>query len=161
MIGACNRNGEASNPIPAAPAENQVTAAGVTMQWSVIESDLSVKLSASTAGWVAVGFKPSVGMKDANIIIGYVSNGNVFIRDDCGSGMMTHEADAIDNVTAKSGTEANGVTEINFKMPLDSGDPQDQVLVVGNTYNVILAQGGADNFTLRHSDRALVSIKIK
>lgn len=143
------------------PAENQVTAAGVTMTWSVTGANLSVKLSAVTTGWVAVGFNPSAGMQGANIIIGYVSAGNVFIRDDYGNGATLHTQDTTDNVANKTGTETGGVTEINFTIPLDSGDPQDQKLAVGNTYNIILAYGSADDFGLQHANRAAATIKIQ
>ena len=61
---------------------------------------LTVSISAPTTGWVAVGFDPSAAMKDANIIIAYVADGEVFLRDDWGSGHTSHEAD-----TEMGGTE--------------------------------------------------------
>jgi len=142
------------------------TAGGVTLKWKVEDSDLLVKVSASTTGWVAVGFDPTSRMQNANIIIGYVSGGEVFIRDDYGSGLTAHQADVTgggtDDVTDKAGTETGGATEITFSIPLDSGDTRDRPLVEGNTYTVLLARGtnGVDNFTTEHGAKTPTTITI-
>lgn len=71
-------------------------------------------------------------MQDANIIIGYVSGSDVFIRDDYGSGPTAHQADTAgggtEDLSDPGGTESGGVTEISFRIPLDSGDPRDRSL---------------------------------
>jgi hypothetical protein len=71
-------------------------------------------------------------------------------------------AGGTDDVTAKSGTEVGGTTEIRFTIPLNSGDPRDRVLVGGNNYAVILSHGpnGADNFTTQHTERAVTVINL-
>ncbi|MFA5794633.1 MAG: DOMON domain-containing protein [Candidatus Brocadiia bacterium] len=158
---ACEERKAQTQPTsPPVQAENKVTAAGVTMEWSLAGTNLSVKLSAATSGWVAVGFDPGAGMKDANIIIGYVKDGNAIIRDDFGTGFGSHAPDTVDNVTNKSGTEANGVTEISFTIPLDSADAQDKKLVSGNSYKVLLASGNSDDFSAFHTHKAVATIKI-
>src|SRR3989339_766273 len=146
LLGACNKSNSSSSSAPTV-YEDQVTAAGVTMQWNVAGSDLAVTLTAQTAGWVAVGFSPSVGMQDANIIIGYISGGSGFIRDEYGSGVNTHSPDSTNNVTVITGTETGGMTQIKFTLPLDSGDAQDRPLAIGSVYKILLAYGNADNFT--------------
>ena len=105
-------------------------------------------------------------MKDANIIIGYVRNDTAYLRDDYGSGPTTHETDIsagdTDDITEKIGSEIQDNTEINFRIPLDSGDSKDRSLIVGNSYNVILAYGqnGADDLDSYHKAKAIVNIKI-
>jgi hypothetical protein len=144
----------------------QASAGGVTLRWKVEGSSLSVKVSASTTGWVAVGFDPTSRMQDANLIIGYVSGSVASIRDDYGSGPTAHQADTagggVDDVTEAAGTETGGVTEITFSIPLDSGDVRDRALIEGNNYTVILARGpnGADTFSTQHSSRATTSITL-
>lgn len=44
-----------------------------------------VILSAPTEGWVAVAFNPTEMMQGANFIIGYVQDGQVYIRNDYGN----------------------------------------------------------------------------
>ncbi len=135
-----------------------------TIKWKIVDSNISVKLGAPTTGWVAIGFDPTSRMKDANIIIGYVENGEVFMRDDYGSATTAHEADTAaggtDDLTNKSGTENNGTTEIAFTMPLNSGDSRDRVLKEGTSYTIIMAYGTSDSFTIKHSTTASTNFKL-
>lgn len=142
------------------------TGKGITLQWKVEGEMLKVKVSAPTTGWVSVGFDPSRGMKDANIIIGFVQDGKAVIRDDFGNGLMSHRSDidllGKNDVTDKAGKEENGTTEIGFTIPLNSGDDKDKPLVPGKTYKVILAAGGkdADDFSSKHKKIGRVEIKL-
>jgi len=133
-----------------------VTVDGIELQWRTDDEYLYVNVSAPTTGWVAVGFDPTNQMADANIIIGYVNDGGeVMIRDDFGTSSTSHASDeslgGTDNTTEHYGMEDAGTTMLHFKIPLDSGDMYDKVLVPGNNYNVILAYGSADNFTGFHT----------
>ncbi len=142
------------------------TVSGITLMWKTndAEDSLLVKVSATTVGWVAVGFDPTVGMQDANIIIGYVLNDTAYIRDDVGTGLHSHAPDTslggTNDVADIAGTETGGITEIGFTIPLDSGDLQDQVLVVGESYLVILAWGTDDDFDTPHTVRVSTEIEI-
>lgn len=145
-----------------------VTAVGVTLNYRVIDDGLNLdcQLIAATTGWVAVGFAPTVQMQNANFIIGYHQSGNTFIRDDYGTSTTTHASDTslggMNNIIVSSSSEVAGVTQLNFKIPLNSGDPYDRILVIGNTYNIILARGfnGGDSFTSSHAARAGAQITI-
>lgn len=144
-------------------ADNQLNAPGsfsvedYSMSWKWNESSIEITASAPTTGWVSVGFEPTSAMKDADMIIGYVSEGEVFIRDDWGDDYTSHRPDSElggeDNVTVLDGFEEEGRTEISFSIPLSSGDDYDKVLTAGQEYKVILAYGpdGADNFTGFHA----------
>ena len=66
---------------------------GITFQWKTSDASLEGVLEAETDGWIAVGFDPSKGMQDANIIIGYVEDSTVFIRDDFGTWLTSHADD--------------------------------------------------------------------
>ena len=134
-------------------------AAGVTVQWKVEGSSISVQMSAPTTGWIAVGFDPSRQMADANIIIGYVEGGEVFLSDDYGVGNVRHAPDVENggtyDLTDVEGEEADGMTVLRFTMPLDSGDATDKPLVAGSTYKIIAAHGpdGADDYGTYHGSR--------
>lgn len=158
---------------PTAPNGNgdddysSITSAGITLHWKTDQSGLLyAKVRAGTTGWVAVGFNPTNGMHNANLILGYVDGGAVLIRDDFGTSPTTHQADASlggsDDVTNAAGSEQGGMTEISFTIPLDSGDAYDRVLLRGQTYPVLLAHGpnGVDDFTTAHQTRAVVNIQI-
>lgn len=127
-------------------------------------STLRIKITAQTTGWVAVGIEPTQGMDEANFIIGYISAGSTSVRDDYGTGIHTHVSDiglgGTDDVEIISGSEESGVTEIEFRIPLDSGDQYDKVLEDNGSYDIILAFGsdGADDYTSPHAwtDTAII-----
>jgi hypothetical protein len=139
-------------------------ASDFSLMWMVDGANLNVELSAPVEGWMAVGFAPTSKMKDANIIIGYVENGNVVIEDHFGNTPISHKSDdsagGKDNLTNKSGTEQNGVTEIGFTIPLNSGDANDRPLVPGESYKVIFAGYGKDKITIKHSSRTSANITL-
>lgn len=144
---------------------NTKTVSNITIQWRTDTlGNLLVRLSAPTPGWVAVGFAPTAGMQDANIIIGYVDNDTGYIRDDFGTGLHSHTADTslggTDDVTDKAGTETAGNTEITFTIPLNSGDSRDRILEIGQSYPMILAWGNDDAFDTPHTVRVLTDIDI-
>ena len=159
-----------------AAAQNQVrgddgfwsiSAKDATLKWKVDGERLGVIVKAKTTGWVAVGFDPTLKMKDANIIIGFVKGTSVFLRDDFGVAPVAHRPDTSaggkDDIADKSGAEANGFTELRFSIPLDSGDQHDRVLAEGGEYDVILAYGpaNADDFGKRHPRTTRTTVKIK
>ena len=164
LMGSC---GDPAGP-SGAEGWNTYTTDGIEFQWRV-ENDgatLHVILSAPTTGWVAVGFNPSVMMKDANFIIGYVEDGTGYIRDDFGTGATTHEADTVlggtSDVTLIDAGESGNRTEIDFSIPMSSGDQYDGVLSQGETYVILLAYGpsGGDDFTSAHQFVRAVSLEL-
>ena len=163
-------NNRKDEPLPVVPDDSlhRVDTSGIRLEWSTVAGAMLVKVSAPTTGWVAVGYDPTpgMGMKDANIIIGYVLNDSAYFEDDYGSGPGSHASDVsgggVDNCTAIDGHETAGRTELQLIIPLDSGDSFDRKLNVGETYKVILAYGedNADNFTGYHKFRIVVDMKM-
>lgn len=143
----------------------EVEDSGIILQWRTDANYLYVNLMAPTSGWVAVGFDPVNAMQDADIIIGYVNaSGEVFIRDDYGTSPGSHASDTSlggeDNVMDHYGMDDGSMTMLHFKIPLNSGDQYDKALVPGNTYDVILAYGSADNFTAFHTMATSIEIDL-
>ena len=144
------------------------TAGGMEIQWRVTENQtvLQVKLSAPTTGWVAVGFDPTVMMKDANFIIGYVQGGTGYIRDDFGTGATTHQADTTlggtSDVTLLGSGETGSTTTIEFSIHMNSGDEYDSALVQGSTHTFLLAYGpnGGDDFGTPHQFVQAVALEL-
>lgn len=134
----------------------------VFIAWEIEGDTIHIKMTAYTEGWIAIGIGAEMKMKGADIIIGYVKDGEVFIRDDYGNSPISHRADTSgggeDNILSASGVESRGVTTIEFTIPLDSGDDRDNRIIPGKTYRVIYACGRKDNFTSIHSKRGSLEI---
>jgi len=152
----------------AAPTQEWFAAAdswGFTYEFKGNEIEFIV--AAPTTGWVGIGFNPSVMMKDADYVLGYVKDGTVYFQDNYGTGNTSHAPDVslggTEDVRGIRGSETNGKTTIVFALPLDSMDQYDKKFVQGETYKVLLAYGknGADDFTSMHSKRTAIDVVFK
>ncbi|MBD3370896.1 hypothetical protein GF402_11125 [Candidatus Fermentibacteria bacterium] len=162
--------GDSTGPSENEEGWNQYSVDDVTFEWMVDDSlaELNSRITAPTSGWVAVGFDPTSFMSEANLIIGYVSAGSTSIRDDFGTGQTSHDADTTlggthDIVLVKGSEGSDPIqTQIEFRIPMDSGDDYDKALVEGTTYAVIFAYGsnGADDFSSGHVYAESVSLEI-
>ena len=137
----------------------QVKVAGVSFSWNTDGEYLYGAMSAETMGWVAVGFDPENMMQGANYVFGYVQGEETFIEDMFGTkpfGSNSHPPDVElggqDDIVAYAGREADGVTTIEFQIPLDSGDAYDKALDPGE-HTLIVSYGERDDFTSIHASR--------
>lgn len=137
---------------------------GFNVTLRVTETDIEVSMQADTKGWVAIGFDPSSMMKDANFIIGYVKDGEVFLRDDFGVSTINHKPDTSlggeSNVTVIGGEETEKGTSIQFRIPMDSNDQYDTVLERGKEYTILLAFGNDDDFDRVHRRHTKVTVTL-
>ncbi|MDK9707517.1 MAG: DOMON domain-containing protein [Desulforhopalus sp.] len=156
--------GTAAN-VQAAQYDHEVKEKKITFAWKVDGDKLAVKLAAETDGWVGVGFNPSKDMKDANFILGYVKDGEAKIIDEFGDSEYTHASDekagGTSDVTLVGGTEAGGITTLEFTLPLKSADKHDGVIQTGGDTVVLLAYGaGRDSFKSKHTYRSALKINL-
>jgi hypothetical protein len=140
-------------------------AGGFRVYWSNDAIVLRIGLFSPGSGYVAIGLDPDRRMQGANVIIGTVRNGRVEIRDDYGTGPLSHGPDidngGTDNILAAAGRELNGQTTLEFIIPLDSGDRYDKPLEPGETYEVLVAfHNTSDDFSTRHSQRGSGEIRL-
>ncbi len=137
---------------------------GIVFNWEIIDEKINIILSAPTNGWVAVGFNPSRMMKDANILIGYIKNGEVFMEDHFGAGNTKHRADidlgGTEDITILGGSEEDDKTTLQFSIPLHSRDSNDRKLEEGEEYKVIFAYGRKDDFKSYHKLRTSLMITL-
>ena len=101
-------------------------------------------------------------MKDADYILAYVENGQVYISDEYGTGSTSHKSDVSlggkESAKAISFLESAKKTTITFSLPLNSGDQYDTVFVEGEKCKVLGAYATSKNFSSRHRKRDSVEI---
>lgn len=135
----------------------------LNVHWTMTETELYVAISAPAAGWVSWGVRDGVPaeaeenvMEGVDFYIGYLKDGELFMRDDFGDGPFTHTADTElggkDDVLEAAGSEANGVTTLEFKRLIDTGDAFDNPIAQG-VAEVYLAYSNADDFVSIHTER--------
>jgi len=144
---------------------HKTTVVGVDVYWRNNAEQLRVGLVSPGTGYVAIGFDPEVQMQGANMIIGFMQEGELHIRDDYGTQTIAHTQDTnrggSDNILASAGSEWPDQTVIEFIIPLDSGDAYDKPLVAGNTYPILVSYHDLrDGFSARHSGRGAGEITL-
>ncbi|MBB6480370.1 DOMON domain-containing protein [Spirochaeta isovalerica] len=143
---------------------NKREQSGISFEWKIIGSQLQIRLSAPTEGWIAVGFNPSRMMKDADYKMAYVDGDVVVLEDHFGTGNISHKKDSdiggTDDFQLISGSESNGTTTVEFTMPLNSGDEMDSVLSPGDEVKVLLAYANRDSLSRKHSRRTSLIINL-
>jgi hypothetical protein len=144
---------------------HEISVESMKFEWKLAGDTIKIRLSAKTDGWVGVGFNPTSRMKDANFIIGYVKDGEVKVVDHYGATERQHRDDrrggGESHVSDISGKEENGVTELLFTIPLDSGGPKDRPIFTDKNNIILLAHGaGRDSFRTKHVFRSEFEVNL-
>ena len=146
--------------------DHEIAVEKMEFAWKLAGDAIHIRLSAKTDGWVGIGLNPTTRMKDANFIIGYVKKGKVTVTDHYGSTARQHQKDTkaggkrhVDNI---SGKEENGLTEISFTIPLNSGDTKDRPIWTNKDNAILLAYGaGRDSFRTKHVFRTVLKVNLQ
>jgi hypothetical protein len=143
---------------------NAETYGSYEIHWSSDEQYIYVGIKARTGGFVSVGFQPGSRMKNADIVFGFVKDGEVAIYDMFSTGNFgPHPPDTelggTFDIVDFGGTEEGGFTSIEFKRALVTGDQYDNPLSSGLN-KIIWSYGGSDSITLRHTSRGYGEIDI-
>lgn len=138
----------------------------IRFEWDVVSNEVVMTVEAPTTGWVSVGWGAAVKMKDADFVIGYVTNGSYGVLEDhFGVSPTGHRLDTDlggrVNVRLLEAQEKDGKTRIVFVRSLVTKDAYDKDLVLDKPFDVILAYGRFDNTTSKHSAIGKVKIFLK
>jgi len=128
-----------------------------TIHWRSDEQYIYIGMTAGTDGWVAMAIQPGSGMKDADMVFGFVKDGTVEVHDLYSTGAFgPHPPDSelggTDDILAFGGREEGGFTTIEFKRSLTTTDEYDISLQKG-VNRIIWAYGSGDSLTGHHSAR--------
>jgi hypothetical protein len=143
---------------------SEITYDGYELYWANDNEFVYVAMKVQTDGWVALGVQPGLRMKGADMIFGFVKDGEVnvfdsFSIDDFGSHPPDTELGGTFDIISFGGKEADGYTIIEFKRALDTGDRHDNELTIGEN-QIIWAYGSADALTYKHVNRGYGEITI-
>jgi hypothetical protein len=117
---------------------------------------LYMALRAKTPGWIAIGFEPSVAMKDADMILGYVSDGNANVYDQYCTGtygphLNDTQLGGSYDIVEFGGREDGGFTTVEFKRRMDTEDKFDKAFTPGQNMSVIWALSRSDSVNSGHT----------
>ncbi|MFA6682094.1 MAG: DOMON domain-containing protein [Sphaerochaeta sp.] len=133
-----------------------------SVSWVFKAESIEFTMSAPTTGWISLGFNPTRWMKDADYILAYVENGQIYISDEFGTGITSHKSDVSlggkESAKAISFVEEAKKTTITFSLPLNSGDQYDTVFVEGEECKVLAVYATSKNFKSKHKKRSSIDI---
>jgi outer membrane protein assembly factor BamB len=126
------------------------------VHWKNDAENLYMALEGRAEGFVAIGFEPTQAMKDADMVMGWVSRGEATVLDLYSTGIYgPHPPDedlgGTDDLLESGGAEFDGWTVIEFKRKMDTGDEFDKVLKPGQTVDIIWSMSGSDSLAIRHN----------
>ncbi|CAG0896875.1 unnamed protein product [Darwinula stevensoni] len=107
----------------------------------VIEFEYTVQ----TLGWIGLGFSPTGGMRDSDVITAWIKDGQVFFADR--HVPVDHELPRVDDVpnyNLISAVETGTATVIRFTREFDTCDLDQDYYITNDTVRVIFAYGDAD-----------------
>lgn len=130
--------------------------------WTINEDYIYLALRSHAKGWMGIGIDPTGSlMQGADIILGYVKDGKLFIQDNFANSAVNHASDTAlggkNNILESAGSEDDKGTVIEFKRKLNTADSYDRALT-DNEYKVQLAYSDKDDTTSYHPVKSTVSI---
>lgn len=127
--------------------------------WSFDEENIYIGLTSPGSGWLAVGFEPTLRMRDAAIIIAHIENEELQIESHIGSAPTAHTEIENSYIINASGTNTSDGNIIEFSIPLNDNE-LDIELNENETYTLIFAYHNTEiSFSRRHSARTSTEIE--
>lgn len=117
---------------------------------------LFAAIKVKTKGWVAMGFN-SLRMNNADIVIGYVTNGKGVVKQQKGAG-RTHKDSEIPYLLKYGITENKDYTTLEVE--LRYGKDKKSLYFSDQTLKMIVAYGTKDNIKSYHKFRKPISVKL-
>ncbi|UCD09584.1 MAG: hypothetical protein JSU79_02780 [Dehalococcoidales bacterium] len=134
------------------------------IRWNTDNDFIYFGIRANTKGWLAIGLDPESSMNGADMILGMVQNGEAVVSDQFSMGVYgphvpDTELGGTDDIIEYNGREEGGVTVIEFKRALATGDEFDKN-ISGDSVSLIWSYSSDDDFTRKHSARSSSEIDI-
>ncbi|MGI2335643.1 MAG: DOMON domain-containing protein [Dehalogenimonas sp.] len=130
----------------------------------VADGYIYLGIKANTTGWVAVGFIPGISLTQVDFNIGVITGNRTSVYDHFAAEHPgEHEDDRFLDGTADiieyGGSESNGVTVIEFKRLLNTGDTVTDMEITPGNRIVMWAYGALDDI-IYHTARGFEQIRI-
>ena len=123
--------------------------------WKNDAEYLYMAMKANTTGWIALGFEPTDWMKDAEIVMGYVSNGSVTVEDQYSTGnygphIPITQLGGTNSILEYGGKQENGYTIIEFKRRMNAGDKYNKIFTSGQVVPIIWGFADSNSPDIKH-----------
>jgi hypothetical protein len=154
----------ADGVITAGEYAGQASYGDYEIHWNSDGSYVYIGMKAKAAGWVAVGFQPGPLHRETDMVLGFVTGGEVSLLDmfstaDLGPCRADSELGGSSDIVEFGGREEDGETTIEFKRLLVTGDEYDGELSSG-VNEIIWAYSSLDDVRQKHTERGHGEIRL-
>ena len=137
---------------------------GMTVQWQVTATELQIRMSAPTQGWVAVGLNPNEHLMGTSLLMGRIQNANPEVEDfyvlSPGNYKPVTELGGESQVTLIEGSESPNGTYLHFSIPLEPDSEWHYALQAGKAMHLLMAYSRSDDFENHSMMRTSVLIEL-
>jgi hypothetical protein len=124
------------------------------LYWSFTDKDITFEIHCKTLGWVGLGVSPNGGMTDADIALGWVSNGTPYLVDTHATGSSKPKVDTQQNLILLGGYEKDGYTVLKMKRDLETCDKEHDRPIKKGSMFLIFAWNSQDPTSIDKEDWA-------
>jgi hypothetical protein len=154
--GVVRENEYSRTMVVVGPARSGYSGGEMEISWRNDQEHLYMALRGKTSGWLSIGFDPLEWMKDADMILGTVEDGEAIVLDEYSSGNYgPHEDDTFFggsyDILESGGLEVDGHTVVEFKRRLNTGDKFDEALTPGQSVSIIWAMADSKSRYTKHN----------
>lgn len=127
--------------------------------WSFDEENIYIGLISPGSGWLAIGFEPTLRMRDAAIIIASIENEELKIESHIGSAPTAHTEVENNYILNAAGNKSSEGTIIEVSIPINNNELELE-LRKDEIYSMIFAyHDTSTSFSTRHSARTSTEIE--
>lgn len=120
-----------------------------TAEWCTSDATVNFRITTNGSGWAAMGFSNDRLMPETDLIM---VTGEGDIQDSWASGRFAPAADASQDATLVSASQANGTTVVEFSRAITTNDGDD-LSIDQNRFMLWAMSSSSDSFRSRHSAR--------
>lgn len=128
---------------PFRPVTSQITTGGMTLEWTIRPQTIRFTIIAPTQGWMAIGLNKEKGLKNTNLIMGYVDQDSIVLDDRFilrpGMHKSVEDLGGISHISNIAGQSSSLGSTIHFDLKRDTRDPFHFDLIPDTAYEVLLA----------------------
>ncbi|XP_077992069.1 DBH-like monooxygenase protein 1 homolog [Glandiceps talaboti] len=101
------------------------------LYWKLSDTAITFEIHVETLGYVGFGISPNGGMANADIVIGWVKDGEVFFTDRFATSNSEPSIDNSQDYELIGGMETDTHTILTFSRQFETCDPDDRVVTEG------------------------------
>lgn len=160
MGGIMNADAQTS----ASPTGNRIERNGMIVSWAYEGDRIQFEMEAPTTGWIAIGLNEKAGLPGSYLLMGRITSGKTEVVEHYtlapGDYQPLSTLGAEIAIEGVSGQEGQGISRIQFSLPIAPGNDYAKKLEPGLRYTMHMAYSRVDDFQHHSMMRTAANVKL-